>query len=395
MPHHGVFVWERLRAYLARHGGEAVVLAPVPYVPAALAKGSYALFREVPREECREGVRILHPRYPLIPKLSMSVAPLSLYAVSRLWIKKLLKQGHQFDLLDAHYLYPDAVAAGLLAREFRWPLVVTARGTDVNLIPRYRVPRMWLQWLLKRVQGTIAVSAALREIMAPLLAPDQEVRVLRNGVDLEKFRPLPQAAARQELGWDHEGPLVLSVGHLIERKGHHHLLEGLAELSRASPEPAHPPQWRAKIVGVGPWLDSLRTRARTLGIDDRVQFVGALPHERLRLAYAAADVLALLSSREGWPNVLLEAMACGTPVLATEVYGAPEIVRSTAVGALLREPSAEAVAAALQELLSHPRDSQAVREHAEQHSWGEVADGMKEVFEQAVQRRTRSKTPAS
>jgi glycosyltransferase involved in cell wall biosynthesis len=119
-------------------------------------------------------------------------------------------------------------------------------------------------------------------------------------------------------------------------------------------------------------------------VADRVELVGTLPHEELATAYSAADVLALLSSREGWPNVLLEAMACGTPVLATRVWGSPEVVRDEAVGRLLDETGPAAVAGALEELLGHPRDPRGVRAYAEQHSWDRVADGMQEVFDAAL-----------
>lgn len=376
MPHHGVFVWERLKAYLGRHGGEAVVIAPVPYVPGYLARGEYARYHGVPYEEERDGVRVLHPRYLLLPKVSMSVAPLSLALRCRSVVARLLAGGQRFDLIDAHYLYPDGVAAGLLARWFSLPLVVTARGTDVNLIPEHAVPRAWLRWLLRRVDGAVAVADALRRAMAPLHPAELTVDVLRNGVDLVKFAPLPQAEARAELGWEAGGKVVLSVGHLIERKGHHHAIAALRLL----------PGVRLKVVGEGPWRERLQQLAAREGVRERVEFTGALPHAALRKAYAAADVLTLLSSREGWPNVLLESMACGTPVVASAVFGAPEIVREDAVGELVDSTRPEAVAAALGRRLGAAPDRGAIRAFAERHSWDEVADGMHALFQRARRR---------
>ncbi len=370
VPHHGIFVLERLRHYLRSQGGEAVVIAPVPWVPRWLARGRFAIYKDVPWEEMREGIRVLHPRYPLIPKLNMHWAPLSVaWAGLRAW-KRLRQEGHSFDLVDAHYLYPDSVAASFVAKRAGLPLVVTARGTDVNLIPRYRIPRRWLRYLLKRASSAITVCDALRQEMKPLHDSGFSVRVLSNGVDLEKFRPIEPGEARRRLGWPASSPVILSVGHLIERKGHHHVIRALRHL----------PGVQLKIVGGGEMDGELRRLAEEEQVADRVEFVGTLPHDELRVAYSAADVLNLLSSREGWPNVLLESMACGTPVVATKVWGSPEVVRDSSVGLLVEDPNPEAVAQSVQELLDRPRDRRAVRQYAEQHSWDRTTRGMHEVF---------------
>jgi len=376
-PHHGIFVWERLRAYLRRIGGEAVVVAPVPYVPSALARGPYAAYRDVPDEEQRDGVLVLHPRYPLIPKLSMSIAPLALAWSGVRAVRRLRRQGWDFDLVDAHYLYPDAVAAAFVARRFSWPLVVTARGTDVNLLPRYRVPRAWLRWMLRRARAAITVAAALREDLTLLAPTGLPVHVLRHGVDLDKFQPLPRAETRRALGWDGAARILLSVGHLIERKGHHHVLAALPRLDE---------DVQLKIIGSGPWEGRLRAQVRQLGVGGRVEFCGPWPHERLREAYSAADLLVLLSSREGWPNVLLESMASGTRVVASRVFGSPEVVRDPVVGELVDGTEPDAVAQALRNQLTRREDRPAVRRFAERHSWDETVDGMRDVFEQARRR---------
>ncbi len=374
-PHHGIFVRERLRHWISETGGSAVVLAPVPYVPRALARGRYAAWRDVPDEESTEGVRVLHPRYLLLPKVSMGIAPLTLGRAGVAAARRLIAAGERFDLVDAHYLYPDAVAGSFVARALGLPLCVTARGTDVTLIPRHAIPRRWLRWMLARANGAIAVADALRVEVERLAPKSLAVTTLPNGVDLAKFRPLPRDQARRRLGWPVERRIVLSVGHLIERKGHHHLLAALAKL---------PPDVVVKVIGEGDWQGRLTAQAVSAGIADRVELCGRMAHAELHVAYSAADALALLSSREGWPNVLLESMACGTPVVATRVFGTPEVVRDEAVGVLVGEPTPTSVAAAIGELLAHPRERARVRAYAEQHSWQRTVLGMQTLFDQIV-----------
>ncbi|MSR46559.1 MAG: glycosyltransferase family 4 protein [Planctomycetes bacterium] len=381
-PHHGIFVLERLRHWIEATGGSAVVIAPVPYVPRALARGRFAEYAAVPFEESRAGIRVLHPRYLLLPKVSMSVAPWTLGRAGVAAARRLVAAGERFDLVDAHYLYPDGVAASFVARSLGLPLVVTARGTDVNLIPRHAIPRQWLRFLLRRADAAIAVADALRHEVVALAPAGFPCVTLRNGVDLAKFRPLERSVARARLRWPSDRPIVLSVGHLIERKGHHHLLAALPRL---------PAGTLLKLVGDGEWRTRLEAQARSLGIADRVEFCGRIAHDELHVAYSAADALALLSSREGWPNVLLEALACGTPVVATKVFGTPEVIRDERVGRLVDAPEGEApapdaVAATLGELITSPPDRAHLRRYAEGHSWQETVRGMQSLFEQVVAR---------
>src|SRR5262249_42318351 len=135
-PHHGVFVENRLRHLVASGRVEARVMAPVPWFPLqGRSFGSYGVFASVPAREERHGVSIDHPRYPVIPRIGMSAAPWLLYRAIKGPMRRLIASGVTFDLIDAHYFYPDGVAAVMLAREFGLPVSITARGTDLNLIP--------------------------------------------------------------------------------------------------------------------------------------------------------------------------------------------------------------------------------------------------------------------
>ncbi len=170
-----------------------------------------------------------HPRYPVIPRVGMSLAPALLYAAMLPFLRRLLDRGLRVDAIDAHYVYPDGVAAVWLGQKLGLPVVVTARGTDVNLIPAHAVPRRLIRSAAAGAAALVAVSAALKTALTDLGVPAEKVTVLRNGVDITLFRPpADRQAARAALGL--AGPTVISVGALVERKGHHLAIEALRDL---------------------------------------------------------------------------------------------------------------------------------------------------------------------
>lgn len=367
-PSHGVFVENRLRHLVASGRVVARVLAPVPWFPSAHpAFGGYARFAQVPAEEMRHGLALHHPRYPVLPKLGMSLAPALLFAAA-LPAARRLAAAQDFDLIDAHYAYPDGVAAAMLGRALGKPVVITARGTDVNLIPRHILPRRTIRWAAAHAAAVVTVADALQAPLIKLGVPATRITTLRNGVDLSLFRPRHRAAARRTYGF--EGKTLLSVGHLIKRKGHHHVIAALRRL----------PAFTLAIAGEGPQHRALAALASRLGVASRVRFLGALPHDALPTLYSAADALVLASSREGWPNVLLEALACGTPVVASSAWGNPEIVADPAAGALMCDTSPDGVAEAVYQLFAAPPARAATRRYAERFSWDATTEGQLRLF---------------
>lgn len=368
-PNHGVFVENRLRHLIGTGKVESVVVAPVPYFPARMPGfARWGIYARVPRLETRHGLTAYHPRYPVIPKIGANVAPWLLAAGSLRLLNDVIQSGYDFDLIDAHYMYPDGVAASWLGHLLRKPVVVTVRGTDISMIPRYRLPRRLIQRTLKRLAGVIAVSEALKEAVVAIGGKPEDVTVLRNGVDLNLFVPVDRMAARRRL--DLNGPTLLSVGHLIERKGHDLVIRALSELA----------EYQLLIIGEGPEREALARLAEQLGVASRVRFLGTQPHNLLPSFYGAADALILASSREGWANVLLEAMACGTPVVASNIWGNPEVVRSPEAGRLMAERTPAAVVSAVGSLFASLPDRAATRRYAESFSWDDTSDGQVALF---------------
>jgi len=374
-PRHGIFVETRLRHILASGTVDARVIAPVPWFPFAHSCfGEYALFARTPRHEERGGLQVEHPRYPILPRVGMTTAPHLLYWASRHVTRKLLAEGYDFDLIDAHYFYPDGVAAAMLAQAVNKPLVITARGTDINLIPQFRGPRRLIQWAAAQAKEIVTVCHALKDGLVALGVPAAKITVLRNGVDLKLFRPLDREKERTALKLTR--PTLLSVGHLIKRKGHDIVIRALEGL----------PEVELLIAGDGEEERNLRNLSISLGVAERVRFLGAIPQHELPRYYTAADVLVLASSREGWANVLLEAMACGTPVIASRVWGTPEVVKSVEAGVLLTERNSGAVVHGYRELIARGIDRRATRRYAERFGWEETVHGQLALFRRVVTR---------
>lgn len=377
-PVHGIFVETRLRELLRSGEVETKVVAPVPWFWSTDARwGDYAAMARTPAREQRNGVDVLHPRYPLIPKLGMTTAPLVLALAAAPALRRLQREGFDFDLIDAHYYYPDGVAAALLASWFGKPFTVTARGTDLNLIPNYALPRAMTRWAAGRADASIGVCAALVDVLRGWDIDPARLHVMRNGVDLLRFSPLPQPQMRAELKLD-GAPLLLSVGHLIERKGHHVAIDAMPAIL------AQRPGARLVIIGEGEQRDRLQAQVASLGLGQQVRLAGAVPNEQMSRWYSAADALILASSREGWANVLLEAMACGTPVVATRIWGTPEVVTAESGGLLVDRRDGPALAAAVLALAAAPPDRARVRGYAEGFSWAQTTQAQLELFRRLV-----------
>ena len=199
--------------------------------------------------------------------------------------------------------------------------------------------------------------------------------VLRNGVDLDLLKPGNRSRARRELGLTRR--TLGSVGWLIERKGHHHVIRALASL----------PDTDLLIVGEGPERDSLERLAGSLGLTGRVRFLGTLTQQNLAAVYGALDALVLASSREGWANVLLESMACGTPVVASAIWGTPEVVTSPDAGVLMEKFDAEGIVDGVRRLFAKLPERSATRRHAEQFDWHDTTQGQLTLFRRVLAHR--------
>ncbi|HEY7406030.1 MAG TPA: glycosyltransferase, partial [Candidatus Angelobacter sp.] len=276
----------------------------------------------------------------------------------------------------AHYVYPDCFAAVLIGKLLHLPVVASARGTDINLFPSFRLVRPMIRWTLKNTAGNIAVCRALGDEMISLGAAKERVTVIGNGVDLDRFQPVDQSQARQKLDIPGDAQVIVSVGALIPRKGFQFLIPAVATIA------ARYPKLKAYIVGKGD-PSELKELARKHNVEDRIVLVGSRANEELKYWYSAADLSCLVSSREGWPNVVLESLACGTPVLATGLWGVPEILVSPELGIMVKQ-EVEDIAQGLDKALSRTWDRAVILGYARTRTWDVVAEEVDQYLTQVT-----------
>jgi glycosyltransferase involved in cell wall biosynthesis len=381
-PHHGIFVRERMRGLPP--GTAVTVVAPAAWFP--FVSGLRPGFRPaLPREEMQDGVRVLHPRFLSFPGFLKCLDGV-LLALGALPALLRLRRTFHFAAIDAHFAYPEGVAAALLGWVLRVPVLVTLRGT-LPLVARHRLRRPQIRWALRRAARggrIIAVSPSLRGDAAALGIPAERVRVIENGIDGELFRPLDRAAARSELGLAAGGPVLVSVGTLSPRKGFHLVIAALPALAGRFPG------IRLLLVGgagaEGAMERDLRALAARLGVAGRVVFAGPRRRDELAAWYSAADLSVLASAHEGCPNVVLESLACGTPVVATPVGNIPSILADADTG-LVVERTVPALAAGIAAALSQPCDRDKVRARVAARTWTAVGREVMEEIEGALEPR--------
>jgi len=365
-PTRGVFIFERIRRLAERC--EVVVVAPVPWFP--FNRWIRRAQSTLPATETVGGLTVHHPRVLSIPRYGKFLDG-ALYALGVWPFAARLRRRFPFDVIDAHFEYPDAVAGTLLGRLLGSPVVVTLRGKLIRAAG-YRLHRPQLRWMLERADRVVAVSDYLKRAAEGLGIPGARVRVIRNGVDKTRFAPMDRAEARRRCGLPTDRPILLTVGGVEAHKGQHTVVESLPELLR------HHPDLLYVLVGAGHKGDSferdLRRSVERLGLGEHVLFAGRRPHAELSPWFAAADLFVLLTKSEGWPNVILESLACGLPVVATRVGGVPEIARDGQDGILVPYQDAPAFRDAVLKGLATDWDREAMVRYAHSLDWNQVVD---------------------
>jgi glycosyltransferase involved in cell wall biosynthesis len=293
-----------------------------------------------------------------------------LMAACSLRLLKAMRQSFPFDIIDAHWAYPDGFAAAVLANFFHVPFALTVRGDDINILPEFFLRRQLIRWALQRASLVIALSNELKERVESLTDGASKSVVIPNGVNSEIFCPGDRSEARRRLGLSPEGRILLAVGRLHNSKGYPLLVEALGQLQKQFPD--------LSLVIVGesdheadarPAIDAAAIR---LEISEKVKLVGAQPHSVVTDWYRAADLFCLPTSREGSANVLLEALSCGLPCITTPVGGNPDIISTQEVGTLV-VADVESLAHAIAQGLGRHWDRERIADHVRNRTWASVA----------------------
>lgn len=376
-PNAGLFIRERM----FRVGKQLplVVVSPKPWFP---GQGLIRLFRPHYRPlpahmETQAGVEVIFPRFLAIPGMLRGLDSLFMAIGSYLALRRLKARG--YNLIDAHFAYPDGHAAVRLGRWLGLPVAVTLRGTEV---PQSRNPALVpkLREVFRDADKVITVSDSLRQLALSIGLAEARGQVVGNGVDADRFMPVPRAAARQRFGLSDTARVLITVGGLVERKGFHRVIACLPALLEKHPELHY------LIVGgpcpEGDMTQALKDQVAQLGLTERVHFLGAIPPDDLKWPLSAADVFVLSTRNEGWANVILEAMACGLPVVASDVGGNREVVCREDLGEIVLFDDKSALIDSLDHTLSRQWDKQAIRAYAEANSWDTRVSVLVKLFQQ-------------
>jgi glycosyltransferase involved in cell wall biosynthesis len=372
----GQFTLERMRHLLPFV--DITVIAPVPYFPRIKLNQRWFKFAVTPHTERFAGFEIDHPRFVVIPKVGMTTHGFSMFAGTLPQVWRRLRAAN-YDLIDAQFIYPEGLAAVMLGAFFKKPVVVSALGSDINVYPQLRMIRPLVKEALKRADAVISVAQSLKDAMVELGCPAEKVRVIPNGIDPARFSRKPRLAARLKLGLAAGRPTILSIGNLTRNKGFHVLVDAVEPLR------VKHPNIMLVVIGDGECRSELIEQIRSLGLEDNVQLIGARPHSELPDWYSAADLFCLASEYEGCPNVVLEALACGCPVVATRAGGIGDMVVSRALGRLV-ERTPEAFESALHEALGCDWDHKAIAEYGQSHALDKIATRLLDVYQDVIAR---------
>lgn len=372
-PNFGIFVERQMAALAARPGVDITIINPIgiPPWPLSLAP-RYAAARTLPAQEEWCGMNIHRPRFPAIPKIGGAANP-ALIARALLPLVRRLHAQTPFDLIDAEFFYPDGPAAMRIADALNLPFTVKARGADIHHWGTLPACRKQMLAAADNASALLAVSSALRGDMAAMGMAANKITVHYTGLDQARFIPRDRAAEKAKLGLS--GPVILCVGALIPRKNQALLIAALTQL----------PAVTLLLAGQGESEADYRKLAQRLGVAARVRFMGNVPHDDLPALFAAADIMALVSKSEGLANAWVEALACGTPVMVSNVGGAGELIRSPDAGRIVAQDAA-AIAMAAKELLDRPIAPARVAAQVAHFSWDANAAALEQCFRQIVQK---------
>jgi glycosyltransferase involved in cell wall biosynthesis len=373
-PGFGLFVKHRIAAMSRLDGVNIRVVAPVSYFPKKFQSQNFwpehwRRTARIPEREMIAGIETFHPRHLVTPKIGMSFYGRWMASGAEATVRQLHAE-QPIDLIDAHYVYPDGYAAMLLAERLKLPVVITARGTDINLFSQMPLIRPLIRKALTRADGVIAVSEALKRRMIELGVEADKIAVIRNGVDRDVFYPRNRAEARRKLGLDLQSRIIVSVAALVPVKGVDRLIDAMA-LMRNSMRDANA---KLYVIGEGPQRAALESRIARRSVGDRVFLAGSRPQSELAEWYSAADLFCLASHREGCPNAVIEAMACGLPVVASDVGGLGELISKPDYGRALASSTAEKFVEAITAALQMNWDRDEIARTGAERSWLDVAN---------------------
>jgi glycosyltransferase involved in cell wall biosynthesis len=386
VPHLKVFIRDQA-TFLRPCFSNVTILMPVPYFSNLTLKLPYIEkhFRFLKlgvesRDELVKDYTLISPKFFTLPIEILRKR--NYYFATRSCIKTLSKNLINFSLIHAHFLDKGFVGAALKSLSDK-PFVVTAHGGDVYDLPfRNDWYNGLARFVLAEADQIITVSRFNADKLLSLGVPSNKLHVIPNGCDKKLFKPIHMYTVRRELGLPLNKKILLSVGNLLDIKGHMYLIHAMQFVLKKRKDVI------LVIVGSGVLRENLERKARGIGLNDKIMFVGGKEHSEIPAWMNACDLFVLPSLREGFPTVIPEAMACGKPVIASNVGGIPEAISSDELGILVPPKDPESLSWAIIDGLNRKWDSNAILDYSKKYSWSELVKQILLVYQKALTNET-------
>jgi len=375
-PERGVFTLQLAKRMAEK--AEVTIVCPLPYFPKLPFLSKFKKwydFALIPSEYEVDGIKIYSPKYPMVPKVSESWHAKFVAMGLKGCLKKLHKV-KQFDVVNSQWFYPDSVAVDKVLDELSIPHIPTGLGCDVNHDLFDKDKREAMQHMLNASSAITVVSNDLKRVLVEDNFNADDIHVIPNGIDFDQFKPVEQSAARKELNLPENESIILYVGRLSEEKNVHSLIKAFAKLEQR-------PELKLYLVGDGPLREDLENLANELGVNESVIFVGKVEHRLVAVWMGACNYFTLPSYREGCPNVVLESLGSGRPVIASKVGAIPDVVSEDS-GILFDPNDINSIANTFKLAFEKEWDYSQIAKSVKSLSWEAAADRYLSVFESTL-----------
>ena len=373
VPASGVFVRELSKA--VSYKNQVVIIHPRLWNPFSVKsckeKQNYPLHMN--------GMEIYRPKLFILPKGDRLFFRAFAFLFAALPLLRKLRKTFHFDLIHAHMAGPAGFAAVFLGMLFGKPVIVTAHGSDIHTFPKHFFLKRLVVFTLKRATMVVAVSHSLKDLILKMVNIQKKLFIIRNGSRPEVFFPVDKIKTRKKLHLPIDRKIILFIGSLIPRKGVDVLLRAFAYMNKKN--------INLLLIGKGDSELELKALAKELHIETQVDFVGTKNHDEISLWLNACDIFCLPSRHEGFPTVIVEAFACGRPVVATKVDGVPEAIVDDTLGIMVEPDNEKALASALNKALEKEWDYQAIAEYGKRFSWNTIAEEYTELYKNVVMKK--------
>ena len=375
-PAYGIFVLNRLKAI--HKYCDVNVIAPIQWYPFIHHVRGAMRGPGVLRSTEIEGLAVFHPRFVVIPRFMKWIDAITFWISARSVVKKQsMLQTFKYDLVDVHWTYPDIVAGYLLAKRRNKKFIVTIRGHEALYDNESSLRRWLVAYFLRKADFVITLSDELRDKVIGLGIAAEKSKTVLNGVDIQHFRPLNRDECRRQVGVPIDSKVMVSVGRVTEGKGHQDLVRIMPSLNKCGSVELY------IIGGVNPEDDFTHTLHKMIADLNlkNVHLVDSVSHDQLPLWYSAADLFCLASKREGCPNVVLEALACGTPVVVTNVGSVSELIVPGENGALVELAQLDSLGQVVSSALEKSWDRTRIAARMANWGWDACAVRVVEIYE--------------